>query len=218
MPSLPYVVPFAVFLLFVGFGAKLPIGSVGLGALWLGVVGLLLLTIGRSALDFRTRRPWKSILVGLAVFAIWIAPDLLVTGYRDHWLFHNAVVGRATPFGPAEARTDPLSLALRAARALLVVPLVEEPFWRGWLPRWVEDPQDFRRIPVGSYTPFAFGATAVLFAAEHGSYWDVGLVAGLIYNWWMRHTKSLGDLILTHGVTNTALGAYVVLGGKWDYW
>ena len=32
--------------------------------------------------------------------------------------------------------------------------------------------------------------TAVLFASEHGSWWDVGLLAGLAYNWWMLRTKT----------------------------
>jgi membrane protease YdiL (CAAX protease family) len=58
----------------------------------------------------------------------------------------------------------------------------------------------------------------VLFAAEHGPYWDVGLVAGVIFNLWMMRTKSLGDLILAHAVTNACLAAYVIAAGKWEYW
>jgi hypothetical protein len=46
----------------------------------------------------------------------------------------------------------------------------------------------------------------------------VGLAAGILYNWWMVRTKSLGDLILAHGVTNAVLSAYVVLAGRWEYW
>jgi membrane protease YdiL (CAAX protease family) len=46
----------------------------------------------------------------------------------------------------------------------------------------------------------------------------VGLVAGVIYNWWMVRTRSLGDLILAHGITNACLSAYVVFAGHWEYW
>jgi membrane protease YdiL (CAAX protease family) len=59
---------------------------------------------------------------------------------------------------------------------------------------------------------------AVLFAAEHGSYWDVGLVAGILFNYWMVRTRSLGDLILSHAVANLSLSAYVIASGKWEYW
>ena len=59
-------------------------------------------------------------------------------------------------------------LALRSARAALLVPVIEELFWRGWLPRVVQD-ADFRRVPLGRYTPLAFWATALLFASEHST-------------------------------------------------
>ena len=73
-------------------------------------------------------------------------------------------------------------------------------------------------MPIGQYTPFAFWATALLFGAEHGPYWEVGLLCGAVYNWWMRRTRSLGDLVLTHAVTNAALSAYVIVGERWNFW
>ena len=61
-------------------------------------------------------------------------------------------------------------------------------------------------------------AVALLFAAEHGPYWDVGLAAGIIYNYWMVRTRSLGDLIWAHAITNAALCAYVLYTHKWEFW
>jgi CAAX prenyl protease-like protein len=60
--------------------------------------------------------------------------------------------------------------------------------------------------------------TAVLFASEHGPYWDVGLLTGFLYNWWMIRTRSLGDCIVAHAVTNACLCVYVVSSGSWEYW
>ena len=77
---------------------------------------------------------------------------------------------------------------------------------------------DFAKVPLGTYAPVAFWIVAVLFASEHGSYWDVGLATGILYNWWMIRTRSLGALILTHAVTNACLSLYVVAAGKWEYW
>jgi CAAX prenyl protease-like protein len=95
--------------------------------------------------------------------------------------------------------------------------VIEELFWRGWLMRYAISPR-FETIRLGTYSAFSFWITAVLFASEHGSFWEVGLVAGIIYNWWMLRTHSLGDCITAHAVTNACLAAYVIAGGQWQYW
>jgi len=63
----------------------------------------------------------------------------------------------------------------------------------------------------------SFWITAVLFGAEHGPYWDVGLLAGILYNWWMVRTGRLADCIVAHAVTNGVLAAYVPSSGRWQY-
>jgi membrane protease YdiL (CAAX protease family) len=73
-------------------------------------------------------------------------------------------------------------------------------------------------VPLGTYTTFAFWGTALLFAAEHGPFWEVGLACGVIYNWWMRRTGSLGDLILTHAVTNLVLSLFTIATARWVFW
>jgi CAAX prenyl protease-like protein len=82
--------------------------------------------------------------------------------------------------------------------------------------RWMID-RDFWNVPLGKYDATAFWVTAVLFASEHGPYWEVGLITGVIYNWWMVRTKNLADCILMHAVTNGILSVYVVLSGRWEY-
>ena len=64
----------------------------------------------------------------------------------------------------------------------------------------------------------SFLIASALFASEHGSYWEVGLAAGLAYNWWIVRTKCLADCILAHAVTNGVLSAYVIFGKQWQYW
>ena len=182
------------------------------------IITASLFIFSRRTIDLRAPYWLASIGLGLAVFALWIGPDVLFgTGYRSHWLFTNSITGSVkSSLDPAE-RSMPLVLALRSVRAIILVPILEELFWRGWLPRWMQN-QDFSKVPLGMYTRFAFLATAVLFASEHGPYWEVGLLTGIIYGWWMMRTRSLGDLILTHAVTNAALSGYVVATGKWEYW
>jgi CAAX prenyl protease-like protein len=180
-------------------------------------VGAVIGLVSWPVVDLKVRFPVGTLLVGVGVFALWVAPDLLVPGWRQHPLFQNSLTGALTVSLPPEARHDPLVLTLRIARAALLVPILEELFWRGWLPRFL-DARDFRTLPLGHFTTMSFAATAVLFAAEHGPFWEVGLLAGVAYNLWMRHTRSLGDLIVAHGLTNLLLGIFVLLTERWEFW
>jgi CAAX prenyl protease-like protein len=128
------------------------------------------------------------------------------------------VIGHPAGNTPPASKNDPLFLFFRIAVSVVAVPILEELFWRGWLMRWLINSGDFERVPLGAYTPLAFWAVAILFASEHGSFWDVGLLTGIIYNAWMVRTRNLWDCILMHAVTNGALAAYVVIGGHWQYW
>jgi uncharacterized protein len=214
--TLAWVGPFAVFMLWLAVDKLLPLANPAKEILRDLVLVAAIVGFSRRVLPTRAPHWLSSIVLGVAVCALWIAPDTLVPGWRAHWLFQNSVTGRVTT-SIAPATLTPLMLVLRTARAALLVPVLEELFWRGWLPRWIQDPR-VDRVPLGQYTPLAFWATALLFAAEHGPFWDVGLLAGIIYNWWMRRTKSLGDLVLVHAVTNLALSLYVIATGSWGFW
>ena len=61
---------------------------------------------------------------------------------------------------------------------MVLVPILEELFWRGWLPRWLQN-QAFVKVPLGGYTTFAFVVTAVLLAGENGRYGEVGPLPGM---------------------------------------
>jgi CAAX prenyl protease-like protein len=216
--SLPYVAPFLVFMGFVALqSSRFRLPELAAQVAWVGVVALVLIFVARPVIDLRAPRWPLSLLIGAAVFVIWIGPDLLFPGYRHHWLFENAILGAPSGALSAASHSQPLILALRGVRAIVIVPIVEELFWRAWLMRWIVAP-DFEKVSLGTYTPLSFWIVALLFASEHGSYWDVGLVTGVIYNAWMVRSKSLGDLILTHAVTNACLSAYVIVAGKWEYW
>ena len=217
-PSLQWIAPFAVFMLWLAVAPALPFGQPWESIARVGVLVLVIaLASGKIVRGLRVKHAMASIALGLAVCALWVAPDLLIPGWRSHWLFQNSITGTIkTSIAPAEL-ADPLVLALRIARAAILVPILEELFWRGWMPRWIVN-NDWQKVPLGTYNTLAFVGTALLFASEHGPFWDVGLLCGLIYNWWMWRTKSLGDIVLVHAVTNAALSAYVLMTGKYEYW
>ncbi len=180
------------------------------------VVLALLLTVSRPYYVLRPSRPLASVLIGAAVFLIWIGPDVLF-GYRHHWLFENRILGSAVSTIPAGLQSTTWFKVARTLSSVALVPVLEELFWRGWMMRWLINP-DFLKVPLGKYAPSAFWLVAVLFASEHGVYWEVGLVAGIVYNWWMVRCRNLADCILAHAVTNALLAAYVLYAGQWQYW
>jgi CAAX prenyl protease-like protein len=215
--SAPYVVPFAFFLLVLVAAPHLAFLGVWEFPLRVSLLVAVLFAFSRHVIDFRVRHGILTIVVGVAVFVLWIAPDVLFPNYREHWLFQNAITGSLSSSLGAEARTSWLALSFRVARAALLVPIIEELFWRAWLFRWLQSP-NFESIPLGHWTWSSMLITVLLFASEHGPYWEVGLMAGFAYNWLMIRTKSLGDCILAHAITNGCLSAWVIATGQWEYW
>jgi hypothetical protein len=182
------------------------------------ILAATIVLVSREPLRGRPSSPLLSVLLGLAVFALWVGPDRIAPAWRHTILFTNQIMGHAAATTPPESRADPVFLLFRIAISVVAVPILEELFWRGWLMRWLIDSRDFSRVPLGAYSPSAFWLVAVLFASEHGPYWDVGLLTGIVYNWWMIRTRNVWDCIVAHAVTNAALAAYVVLAGQWQYW
>jgi CAAX prenyl protease-like protein len=214
--AVAYVAPFATFIGVMALEHTLLPNSQILYPLRFVIVLAVILLVSRPVLQLRPKNPLASIVIGVVVFLIWIAPDRLF-GYRHFWLFDNAITGSASTSIPADMHSSIWFLASRTLGSVALVPILEELFWRGWLMRWLINP-NFQKVPLGKYAPGAFWIVAVLFASEHGPYWEVGLMAGVVYNWWMIRTKSLADCMLAHAVTNGVLAAYVMVGGHWQYW
>jgi len=146
--------------------------------------------------------------VGLLVFVLWIRMD---------WVFGAAGVPQG--YNPALFPGDALPIvmtAFRVAGAVLVVPLMEELFWRSFMIRYVID-KDFDTVKMGTFTWGSFLLTVVLFGFEH-NYILAGIMAGIAYNLLLYRTKSLAHCILAHAVTNLALAIYVITTGKWQFW
>lgn len=216
-PALPYVIPFFVFLAFLALDRYLPFSPETNYAIRFFVVFAVMAFSFRQVIIPHFANFWGSAAVGVALFAIWVGPDVLWPAYRESWLFNNGIVGAPRSSLPEGVKASVTFILFRVLSSVVNVPVLEELFWRGWLMRWLVS-QDFVKVPLGTYTRQSFWLVAVLFASEHGSYWDVGLIAGIVFNWWLMRTKNLADCILAHAVTNACLAAYVLIRGQWQYW
>lgn len=147
-----------------------------------------------------------SVAAGVAVFVAWVGLDA-------GWM----TLGKGAGFDPrAGAGIDWLLVLVRCSGAVLVVPLMEELFWRSLLLRWL-DHDDFLHTEPDQASVQAFWIVALLFGFEH-NLWLAGMVAALVYNMLYMVTKNLWMPIISHAVTNAALAVWVVWTGHWEYW
>ena len=173
------------------------------GLLWMlrGAYAELSLPRGAGVLTWGV-----AVAAGAVVFVAWIN---LNAGWME--------IGVSAGYNPrGDAGIDWMMVAVRLAGAILVVPLMEELFWRSFLMRWIER-HDFLAVEPARAGSRAFVISAVLFAFEH-NLWLAGLVAGAVYNLLYMRSGTLWSPILAHAVTNALLGLWVIYTGNWSYW
>ena len=147
-----------------------------------------------------------AIATGIVVLILWLN---LGAGWMS--------IGSAIGFDPTNnGKLDWALIGVRIAGAALVVPVMEELFWRSFLTRWLDNPR-FQTVDPGAISIRAIAIGALLFGVEH-NLWFAGIVAGLAYAALYKWQRKLWSPILAHGVTNGLLGAYVVATGSWQYW
>ena len=210
--------PFGLYIALLALEGLLPGWAPGFDVRWLypvkvGLVALALMALWRYYTELKSYGlPLKHLLlslaVGLLVLVLWIKLDAA-------WM----LMGEAGEgYNPTDetGRIDWLLVAFRIAGAALVVPIMEELFWRSFLQRWVQQ-SDFLTLDPARIGFKALLIASALFAVEHLQ-WLAGLVAGLAYGWLYIRTRNLWAPVIAHGVTNGALGVYVVATGRWSFW
>jgi len=116
----------------------------------------------------------------------------------------------------ADGSLDPLLVALRLFGFVIVVPVMEELFWRSFLMRRI-DRADFLALDPRATSALALVLTSAVFALEHRE-WLAGLVAGLAYGTLYRRTGNLNASIASHASTNLTIAGWVLATGEWRYW
>ena len=100
--------------------------------------------------------------------------------------------------------------------AALLVPVMEELFWRSFLMRWVERAQ-FETVDPQRVGLKAVVLSTFVFMLAH-TLWLAAIIAGLAYAWVYIRTGKLWVAVMAHAVTNGVLGIWVVMTGNWQFW
>ena len=206
-PAFIRIAPFALFMVFIA----LPQGQ------WLAVlrgvaVAAVLAFFWRGYTELRTARvpfrEWvRAAVVGFAVFFAWLHFD-------SGWMAFEGGPG----FNPTrgDGTIDWTLAGVRLFGLMLVVPVMEELFWRSFLMRWI-DKRDFLALDPKRASWRAFVISSALFASEH-SLWLAGLLAGLGYSWVYMRSGNLWMPIVSHTITNGTLGIWILATGNWRFW
>jgi CAAX prenyl protease-like protein len=212
--------PFGLFIALLALRGAAPAdGSWGIDPRWiygwtvLFVGGLLWWWRGEYGELFAQNFPGgREIALAIAVGGVVFA---LVIWLDAPWMR----LGEATAgFRPVDAQGNvmwPL-VAVRWVGAALLVPVMEELFWRSFLMRWIEAPQ-FEAVEPRRVGLRAVVLSTFVFMLAH-TLWLSAILAGLAYAWLYQRSGRLWSAVIAHGVTNGLLGIWVVLSGNWGFW
>lgn len=213
-------VPFAVFMLLLALRGLVPgDGSWSIDPRWIYAVtvlavGGLLAWYWREygELVKQTLPSWAeaalAVVVGLVIFALWIRLDA-------PWMQLSEPAAAFVPIDTNGQLLWPL-IAVRWIGASLIVPVMEELFWRSFLMRWIRSPQ-FETVLPQQVGLKAIVLTTFVFTLAH-TLWLAAVIAGLAYALLYVRTGKLWVPIIAHAVTNGALGIWVVATGRWAFW
>jgi CAAX prenyl protease-like protein len=168
------------------------------------------------------------VVFGAVGIGFWLLPSMLY----DAWGLSGKTDGLLATFGVTERNEgfDPglfehpaaywSSLIFRFLRAVVVVALVEEIFWRGFLMRFVLDWEgDYWKQPFGKHRWLSYGIVTGLFMTAHAPIdyagaFIYGSMTYLLCIW----SKNLGACVMMHATANLLMGLYIMATGKYGLW
>lgn len=176
--------------------------------------------VRRVILELRWTFNARSIGVGAILFALWVGLDgqhpTLGQLFSKSSPQEHAAWNPFRFFGEGSAGAW-LLVALRIFGTAVVVPPIEEAFYRSLMYRSIAQP-DFENCPLTRFSWKPFLITSVVFGLVHPDQWIAGIVCGVAFQWLALRRGDLGECMAAHGTTNLLLGVYVVWKGAWQFW
>jgi CAAX prenyl protease-like protein len=219
---LPYILPFALYLGLTQLASAYPDYYAWLyPAMVAGILAVTVPLVYTQRLLRPHLRVLPGVVVGLVGIVLWIAlcqlnVEATLVQLLPSWL-------RPDPrprFDPFTRITDAAPrwgfILMRMLGLAVLVPVAEELFWRGFLIRWLSDP-DWKNRKAGDFTWQAFVVVTVLFTLVHPE-WLAAAVYCALLNGLLYWTRDLWNCVVAHAVSNLVLGIYVLSTGAWQLW
>ena len=172
---------------------------------------------------------WIGAIAGLVGIGFWLLPSTLydywgMTGKPETFLEKlSGLAPRKEGFDPGVFEAPAAfwtSLILRVLRAVVIVALVEEVFWRGFLMRFLlKMDGDYWKVPFGKPSWISFLVVTGAFVMAHQPLDYVGaIVYGSLTYGVAIWTSSLMACVVMHAVANAGMAAYAMAYGKYGMW
>ncbi len=214
------ILPFVAFMLLLALRGALPAeGTWGIDPRW--IYGLTVLVVGAMLLVWRkeygelarqnlpdARQLLWSVAVGLIILVLWVHLDA-------PWMMLGEPAASFEPL-TTSGEIDWSLVLVRWIGATLMVPVMEELFWRSFLMRWIQRP-DFASVEPAQVGLRAVVVSTFLFVLAH-PLWLAATLAGLAYAWLYIRSGKLWTCVIAHAVTNGGLGLWVVFTRQWQFW
>jgi len=218
----PFILPFALYLVLVQISSHASsyyplvytVGVVMVGA------ATFYMVYGKGIIKIHSNIG-PGIIVGIIGIVAWIficqlQLEQAVIRFLPEWLQPE---GRVS-FNPFQSIAHPVGqwgfVVVRLLGLSVLVPLVEEIFWRGFLLRWVISP-DWQDQKIGVFTMKSFLWVTFLFTLAHPE-WLAAAVYCSLLNILLYWRRDLWNCIVAHGTSNLILGVYVISSGTWELW
>lgn len=181
-------------------------------------LAILLALPGYLKIPFRVHP--LAVVVGVVGIVVWIGlwsldKEILHIGA----MFSSNARAGFNPFD--ELGSNPTwmysFIGIRLLGLVIVIPIAEEFFIRGFLMRYIEDP-DWDQIPMGMATWKSVVGILVYGAAAHPGEVVAALAWFGLVTWLYLKTKNVWDCVIAHGLTNLLLAVYVLLTKTWELW
>ena len=229
------VVPFLLFLVLTFFQGQFGEASKYWFYLIKTLLGVWMLVVMVPLVsEMRWRFSWSAVVAGIAVFALWVGLSGHYPTLNQLWDGGLSLVGLADE-GPAETNEEKpgevwnpndffgggaflawVFIVVRILGSSLVVPPLEEVFYRSFLYRYLIK-SEFEEIPLGQFRWVPFLLISLFFGLAHFQ-WLPGILCGMIYQGLVCWKKRLGDAMTAHAITNFLLGLWVVWKQDWQFW
>jgi CAAX protease family protein len=161
------------------------------------------------------------VAVGILGIAAWVGLSELrleqhLAAHLPSWMRPQPRVG----YNPHEHLSGSLAywgfIAVRFVGLVIIVPIVEEVFWRGFLARWIKAP-NWEQVPLGDFSAKSFLMVVLLFALAHPEWLAAACYCAML-NGLLIWKRDLWNCIVAHAVSNFLLGVYILKTEAWWLW
>ncbi len=206
-PEVPLVLPLLVMMGILMLTSALSDGFDALYPLRIVITAAVLWHYRRVYQTLAWGWSWQSAAIGALVFIVWmlLEPAGNDAGSLLQERLTKLPTGLMMPW-----------LIFRLLGSVIVVPIVEELAFRGYLLRQLVA-EDFKKVPATQFTWFSFIVSSLGFGMLHGR-WLAGILAGMAFALALYRRGRIGDAVLAHVVANALIAASVFFFGNWSLW